>query len=98
MAAVCRQSDNLMANRCSDNTVCDLKIASVTADLITEFTRDVGTRARPKARSQHTRAHTTVLRLYGLCPGQPGWVGTRRNIHPLTLIVVINRPLSVSSI
>jgi len=30
--------------------------------------------------------------------GQPGWAGTRRNIHPLTSIVVINHPLSASSI
>jgi len=30
---------------------------------------------------KHT--HTTVLRLCGICPGQPGWGGTRRNIHPL---------------
>jgi len=34
--------------------------------------------------------HTTVLRLFGFYPGQPGT--TRRNIHPLTLIVVINHP------
>ena len=27
--------------------------------------------------------HTTVLRLSGICPGKPGWAGTRRNIHPL---------------
>jgi len=27
--------------------------------------------------------HTTVLRLCGICPGKPGWAGTRRNIHPL---------------
>ena len=39
---------------------------------------------------QHT--HTTVWRLCGICPRQPGWAGTRRNIHPLTLIVVINHP------
>jgi len=26
--------------------------------------------------------------LYGFCPGQPRWAGTRRNIHPLTLIMV----------
>jgi len=38
----------------------------------------------------HTHTHTTVLRLCGICPRQPGWAGTRRNIHPLTLIVVIN--------
>ena len=41
---------------------------------------------------------TTVLRLCGFCPGQPGSAGTRRNIHPLTPIVVINHPLSASSI
>ena len=28
---------------------------------------------------EHT--HTTVLQLSGLWPGQPGWAGTRRNIH-----------------
>ena len=39
-----------------------------------------------------THTHTTVLRLCGICPAQPGWAGTRRNIHPLTLIVVINHP------
>ena len=31
-----------------------------------------------------------------MCPGQPGWAGTRRNIHPLTLIVVINHPYLLS--
>jgi len=41
---------------------------------------------------------TTILWLSGLCPGQPGWAGTTRNIHPLTPIVVINHPLSASSI
>ena len=40
----------------------------------------------------YTHRHTTVLRLFGFCPGQPGWAGSRRNIHPLTLIVVINHP------
>ena len=33
-----------------------------------------------------------------LCPGLHEWAGTRKNIHPLTPIVVINRPLSASSI
>jgi len=33
-----------------------------------------------------TYTHTTVLRLCGNCPGQPGWAGTRRNIHPLQSI------------
>ena len=42
--------------------------------------------------------HTTICWLSGLCPAQPRWAGTRRNIHPLTPIVVINRPLSASSI
>jgi len=46
----------------------------------------------------NTHTHTTVLRLYGFCPGQPGWAGTRRNIHPLTPIVVIIHPLSASFI
>ena len=36
-----------------------------------------------------THTCTTILRLCGFYPGQPGWAGTRRNIHPLTLIVVI---------
>jgi len=34
----------------------------------------------------------------GFCPGQPGWASTRKNIHPLTPIVVINHPLFTSSI
>ena len=46
----------------------------------------------------HTHTRTTVLRLFGFCPGQPGWASTRRNIHPLTPFVVINHPLSASSI
>ena len=29
-----------------------------------------------------THTHTTILRLCGLCPGQPGWAGTRRYILP----------------
>jgi len=48
--------------------------------------------------SYSTHTHTTVLRPYGFCLGQPGWVGTRRNIHPLTPIMVINHPLPASSI
>jgi len=34
----------------------------------------------------------------GFCPRQPKWAGTRRDIHPLTPIVVINCPLSASDI
>ena len=45
-----------------------------------------------------TTTITTVLRLSGFCSGQPRWASTRRNIHPLTPIVVINHPLSASSI
>jgi len=30
----------------------------------------------------HTHTHTTILRLSGLCPGQPGWANTRKYISP----------------
>ena len=33
----------------------------------------------------------------GFCPGQPRWSSARRNIHPLTPIVVISHPLPVSA-
>jgi len=33
-----------------------------------------------------------------LCLGLPGWAGTRRNIHPLKPILIINHHLSASSI
>jgi len=42
--------------------------------------------------------HSTVLQPSGFFMGQPGWAGTRRNIHPLTPTVVISHPLSASSI
>ena len=32
------------------------------------------------------------------CPWLPGWAGARRNIHPLTLILIINHPLFASSV
>jgi len=41
---------------------------------------------------------TTILWLSGLCLGQLGWATTTRNIHPFTPVVVINHPLSASSI
>jgi len=44
-----------------------------------------------------TYRHTTILQLYRFCPGQPGWAGTRRDIHALNPIMVINCPLSASS-
>ena len=40
----------------------------------------------------HAHTHTQLFYGSGFCPGQPGWAGTRRNIHPLTLIMVINHP------
>jgi len=45
-----------------------------------------------------TTTTTTILRLSGLCLGQPERAGTRRNIHLLKLIAVINHLLSGSSI
>jgi len=42
--------------------------------------------------------HTLIPWLSRFCLGQPGWAGSRRNIHPLTPIVVIIHPLSASSI
>ena len=41
----------------------------------------------------YTHKHNRVT---VLCPELPGWAGTRRNIHPLTPILIIRRPLSVS--
>ena len=36
--------------------------------------------------------------LFNLCPGLPGWVSTRGNIHPLTPILITRQHLSISSI
>jgi len=36
-------------------------------------------------------------RFTALCPGLPGWAGTRRNIHPPTILIII-QSLSASSI
>jgi len=46
----------------------------------------------------HTRTHTSILRLSGFCPKQPGWASNKRNIHSLTAILIINHPLSALSI
>jgi len=46
----------------------------------------------------HPVTHTAILWLCGFCPGQAGWAVTRRNIHSLTPIVIVNHPLSASSI
>jgi len=46
----------------------------------------------------HTHTDTQPFCLSGCCPRQPSWAGTRRKIHPLTPIVVINHHLSASSI
>jgi len=53
---------------------------------------------KSKFASSMTHTHATLLQLFGFCLGQPRWAGTRRNIHPLTPIVVISHPLSASSI
>jgi len=45
----------------------------------------------------HTHTHTHNS-LTAFCPGLPGKAGTRRNIHPLTPILIIGHPLSSSSI
>jgi len=47
---------------------------------------------------RNTNRHTTILRLSGFCPGLPGRASNRKNIHPLTPILIINEPLSASSI
>jgi len=36
-------------------------------------------------------------RFTALCPGLPGWAGTRRNTHPSTILIII-QSLSASSI
>jgi len=54
---------------------------------------------KPKVVIQFTCYYTTtILQLSALCLGQPGWASPRRNIHALTPIVIINHPLSASSI
>jgi len=47
---------------------------------------------------QYYTTEPTVLRLCGFCPGQSGRAITRRHIHPLTPIVVINHLFYTSSI
>jgi len=44
----------------------------------------------------HLTAHTRPFYGSGFCSGQPRWASTKRNIHPLTPIVVISHPLSPS--
>jgi len=41
-----------------------------------------------------------IIKCIGIWPifWQPGWAGTKRNIHPLTPILIINHPLSASAI
>jgi len=46
---------------------------------------------------KHMHTHNCFVALW-ILSRQPGWDGTIRNIHPLTPIVVINHPLSASSI
>jgi len=42
-----------------------------------------------------TRTHTHNW-LTVLCPGLPGWASTKRNVHLLTPILIVRRPLSTS--
>ena len=42
--------------------------------------------------------HTHTHHLMALCLGLPGWAGTKRNIHPLTPILIVRHPLSTFSI
>ena len=47
--------------------------------------------------SEHTHTHD---RFTARCPGLPGWAGTRRNIHPLTpllLIIFLHLPRTIAS-
>jgi len=41
--------------------------------------------------------HTHNNHFTALCPGLPGWAGTRRNTHPTTILIII-QSLSASSI
>jgi len=43
-----------------------------------------------------TKKNNNNNRFTALCPGLPGWAGTRRNIHPPTILIII-QPLSASS-
>ena len=45
--------------------------------------------------SQSTHTHNCFMALW-ILSRQPGWAGTRRNIHPLTLIMVVNHPYLLS--
>jgi len=46
-------------------------------------------------RVTHTHTHNRFTALWNLS-GTTGWAGTRRNIQPLTIIVVINYPYLLS--
>ena len=55
-------------------------------------------KARNRERNTHTHTHTTVWRPLVRETGLPEWAGTRRNMHPLTPILIIGHPVSTSSI
>jgi len=64
-----------------------------------QFTADESVTATKCNTAAKLATHTQpFLRLSGFCLGQLEWAGTKRNIHPLTLIVVINHPLCAFSI
>ena len=43
-----------------------------------------------------TQVHTQLLSSTALCSGLPGWASTRRNIHPLTPILIIEHLYQLS--
>jgi len=49
-------------------------------------------------RADNNNNNNNNNRFTALCPGLPGWAGTRRNIHPPTTILIIIQSLSASSI
>ena len=102
MTSFLRSVDTATVRFCCSSSTCQQQMSPshrISSHSITHARTHARTHACTHTR-MHARAHThtTVLRLSGLCLRQPGWACTRRNIHPLTRIVVIGHPLSASSI
>jgi len=99
----------LPAHRLSHNRICmSLCIffyaqLHFKADFDPNFTCDILTpQGWSWAWSEISHYHTAIMFnnrfMMALCPGLPGWAGTRSNIHPLTPLLIINHSLSASSI
>ena len=71
---------------------CSLMHAGTTASATAKHGK--GEERKEKGKKK-THSHN---RLTAFCPGLPGYACTRRNIHPLTPILIIGHPLSSSSI